>query len=287
MSTVRYLDQKHFPPLTYTGSKARGVQQIIQHFPECREIVSPFIGGGSLELHLFDQGWTVHAGDLAEPVANFWECLMRDGRHLHASVLKDYPLGRPITLEEYNTIKAVQRDLSLNRWKRAAATFAQSKWAFQGKLNSSGRRDKRKLSKATVDRLLTSHYHLQRSPERFQFVQADWRTTLDAHPDTFAYLDPPYPTMDRYYLERINHAELRDYVAKRPNWIMSNTDNEIVRDLYKDFEMIRPSWDYGMGKKSSEVLIFSPDLRPKTVANDPVVDEVLAALSRRGVKLAA
>ena len=68
--------------------------------------------------------------------------------------------------------------------------------------------------------------------------------------------------MEDYYQARIDQQELRDYLRERPNWIMSNDDNERTQELYAGFAMARPKYEYGGGRRSNELLIFSNDLTP-------------------------
>ena len=59
--------------------------------------------------------------------------------------------------------------------------------------------------------------------------------------------------------EGFDHQLLCDLLKNRDNWLLSYNDCEVIRELYKDFEIVEASWAYGMNKskKSSEVLIMS------------------------------
>jgi DNA adenine methylase len=263
----RFLDQKIETALSYIGAKTRGIEQITRHFPkDSRELVSPFLGAGSLEIAMLNRGWTVYGSDLAEPVAIFWKCLIRDGRRVHEMVQELCQVGEEATPNAFAELRRIMWASEETDWRRAAACFLVSKFSYLGSVFKGGSSPGNKLREAHLRKLLILHYHLQHD-RRFEFRRVPWREALDGYPDKFAYLDPPYPTKEHYYPQTIDHQELRDYLAGRPRWIMSNADNEVVRDLYRGFQMVRPQWKYGggtvgRGRNSKEVLIFSRDLEP-------------------------
>ena len=253
-------------PLNYLGGKRRGVSHIVPHFPpDLTEMVSPFFGGGGLEIEMAKRGVRVHGYDRDEGVTCFWTYVQRDPVRLHAEIRKLWPLGR----EQFHDLRRQLIEIP-NSLQRAAYYYAVNKSSFMGQTYTGSfigenyeffhRRKLHairtfKLSKLTVER-------------------CDYRVGLESHPGLFAYLDPPY-LMDfkgpGYYgpggllHSQFDHQALRDFVADRPRWIMSNCDNEMVRDLYAGFEMVVPVWAYGMGSgaPSRELLIFSKDLRPR------------------------
>ena len=98
------------------------------------------------------------------------------------------------------------------------------------------------------------------------------------------YLDPPYWIKSKLYGEKgdlnfqeKDHLELFKILSTAKKWILSYNDSEIVRETYRDYQIIPLKWAYGMknyngptknknGKKtkekktmpkSSEVLILN------------------------------
>ena len=93
------------------------------------------------------------------------------------------------------------------------------------------------------------------------------------------YLDPPYWLESKLYGEKgdlnfqeKDHLELFKILSKAKKWILSYNDSAIVRETYRDYQIIPLEWAYGMknytgptGKdkikttmpKSSEVLILN------------------------------
>jgi DNA adenine methylase len=81
-------------PLRYPGGKSRVVKTFEKYLPkDVTSICSPFLGGGSFELHCITNfGINVHAYDLFEPLTIFWNCLLDDPERLAAIVSNYLPL---------------------------------------------------------------------------------------------------------------------------------------------------------------------------------------------------
>ena len=74
------------PPLIpYPGGKWYARRKITSLFPFfTTKMVSPFCGGGSIELEMEDKGVRVHASDIYEPLVNLYQQAL-----LHPSALAD------------------------------------------------------------------------------------------------------------------------------------------------------------------------------------------------------
>ncbi|MEM9771045.1 MAG: DNA adenine methylase, partial [Cyanobacteria bacterium P01_D01_bin.73] len=83
-------------PLRYPGGKSRAVKFILPLITELMgdrpTLVSPFIGGGSIELACAAQGITVYAYDTFQPLVAFWTSLLKDPVAIAQEVQKYYPL---------------------------------------------------------------------------------------------------------------------------------------------------------------------------------------------------
>jgi len=95
--------------------------------------------------------------------------------------------------------------------------------------------------------------------------QADFKISLKNHPDTFAYLAPPYIIDTYLYGNRGSTHKNFDYeglsriLKQRKNWVLSYNDCPKVRILYAGHKMMELTWRYSMGKRKRgrELLIFS------------------------------
>ncbi|WP_281527020.1 DNA adenine methylase, partial [Campylobacter avium] len=77
-------------PLRYGGGKSLAVGLIIEQFPDdLQRIISPFMGGGSVEIAAsLELGLEVRAFDIFDILVNFWQVLLKDSKALFDS-LKD------------------------------------------------------------------------------------------------------------------------------------------------------------------------------------------------------
>ena len=69
------MDAVVFSPIVYPGGKYWLFQTLFPFISEAKitEVVSPFFGGGGLELNLALRGIEIYGYDKFQPVVNFWE----------------------------------------------------------------------------------------------------------------------------------------------------------------------------------------------------------------------
>ena len=63
-------------PIRYAGGKSRAIKHITPFVKDEDKIVSPFIGGGSLEVHWAAMGKEVIGYDIFDMLVNFWDILL-------------------------------------------------------------------------------------------------------------------------------------------------------------------------------------------------------------------
>ena len=96
-------------PLRYPGGKTKAIGLITQYLPDVmpKKIVSPFLGGGSLEI-----AWAnnldvdeVVCGDVFHPLVIFWNYILSDPNKL-ADELEKFQLGDT----NYRAYKQILKD---------------------------------------------------------------------------------------------------------------------------------------------------------------------------------
>lgn len=244
--------------LRYPGGKTRGVEFITSFFPkEIKELVSPFIGGGSIELTMAAKGVNVYGYDVFSPLVEFWQCVVTQPNKLADEVAKYFPLPKETFYELQKTQTQFETKL-----QRAAVYYVLNRSSFSGSTLSGGMSPRHLRFTETAIQRLRDFYN-----PNFHVELADFKVSLAKHPDTFTYLDPPYLIKSSLYGKKgdahkgFDHQGLAECLYNRKQWILSYNDCEEIRDLYKDFQSITPNWKYGMSsnKTSSEILIFSND----------------------------
>lgn len=248
-------------PLRYPGGKSRAIPQIINDYiPRgLDKLCSPFVGGGSIELALAGRGTTIYAYDSFEPLVHFWRCLLNNPSLL-AEKVRQYQDMTPTMF--YNLQK---RFSSLEeRIEIAAAFYALNRSSFSGTTLSGGMSPGHPRFTEKAIKNLESF-----KISNFNVAVADFSESIKKHKDDFLYCDPPYLIDQKLYGQKgdqhtnFNHELLAQLLKERDGWVLSYNDCPQIREIYKDYYTITPSWAYGMGnsKKSKELLILSKDYR--------------------------
>lgn len=261
------------------GGKSRWLKQILPAFPDRPQVlVSPFLGGGSVELALWDKGWEVRGNDRHYPLRVCWNELRRDPSGFADRLQAFRDEHCPLDKERANEWKLAYFDLPANvsRADLAFHFFVAHKLSFCSIL-SQGRR--RGVSSGAT-RTFPSQQLIWRVrtflfPEAHGFHQVEchpyWEW-LDLHPREFAYCDPPYRMEDvgkrndlyghNDDLHRdFDHERLAGILSSRPGgWVLSYNESEWVRDRYRgvaDVHEITGTYNTkgSVGRRATELLI--------------------------------
>lgn len=269
--------------IRYAGGKTRAINKITPFIEPYEKIVSPFIGGGSLEVH-----WAgslkkeVIGYDVFDMLVNFWNVLLNNPKEL-GDKLREITA----TSEEYTRIKEIlmclretqemlknwhtdyyKRDnvIELDNITKAAYYFFNHNCSYgPGYLGwgSSVYLQQDKWLKM-ADKI--SNFKCP----NLSVYQSTFDETIKKHKGDFLYLDPPY------YLEKdsdnkmhsglypmknidvhhtgFDHELLRDLLLKHDgDFVLSYNNCETIREYYKDFEQHFPEWTYSMSNGETRI----------------------------------
>jgi len=269
-------------PIRYAGGKSRAIKIISPYLDNEKKIISPFMGGGSLEVNWASKGIEVIGYDLFDALVNFWDMLLNNKDEL-VKVLKTITP----TLEEYNRIKEI-----LMRWENTQEMLKE--W----KTDHYKRDEVISLDNVTAAAYYYFNHNTSYGPgylgwgssvymkedkwnnmikniDKFNVPtlsvrQGSFENVLPNHMEDTLYLDPPY------YLEKdgdnkmfagvypmknipihhdgFNHELLRDLLLKhKGKFVLSYNNCETIREYYKDFEQVFPTWNYSMGNGETRI----------------------------------
>jgi DNA adenine methylase len=269
-------------PIRYAGGKSRAIKIISPYLDNEKKIISPFMGGGSLEVNWASKGIEVIGYDLFDALVNFWDMLLNNKDEL-VKVLKTITP----TLEEYNRIKEI-----LMRWENTQEMLKE--W----KTDHYKRDEVISLDSITAAAYYYFNHNTSYGPgylgwgssvymkedkwnnmikniDKFNVPtlsvrQGSFENVLPNHMEDTLYLDPPY------YLEKdgdnkmfagvypmknipihhdgFNHELLRDLLLKhKGKFVLSYNNCETIREYYKDFEQVYPTWNYSMGNGETRI----------------------------------
>ena len=194
-------------PLRYPGGKSRACTKLDQFLPDLREYDEyrePFLGGGSVALHITKKypHLKVWVNDLYEPLVNFWQVLQKDGVTMRNKLLElktrcPDPASARVLFQESK--QYLDNDNTDSLW-RAVSFYIVNKCSFSGLTESSS------FSKQASDNNF-SFRGIEKLPEYSKII-AKWHITNLTYEElfdesserhAFVYLDPPYDIKDNLY----------------------------------------------------------------------------------------
>jgi DNA adenine methylase len=269
--------------LRYPGGKSKAIDLITPFVKDYDKIVSPFIGGGSLEIH-----WSANLGkevigyDIFDVLVNFWNVLLNNPEELANKMST-----MPTTTEEYKRVKEIL--ISLDKTQEMLKDWNTDYY-------------KRSDVVSLDDITLAAYYYFNHNcsygpgylgwPSSVYLNDKKWNDMIDKirkfrcpklevgnktfdisikeHSEDFLYLDPPY------YLEKdadnkmhkgmypmknidvhhsgFDHELLRDLLLEhKGDFVMSYNNCETIREYYKDFEFFYPKWAYSMSNGEKRI----------------------------------
>ena len=244
-------------PLMYPGGKSRVCKKIRSYIPtDLTTLVSPFMGGGSIELNCACNNIKVIASDNFEPLVNFWQYFISDANKVIDIVLKLFPLSYEETVYYYkNELKPNQKNFYGNIYsdlERAAIFLLMNKQSFRGLALS--RTPQKKYLEASANIEMFEKLRTWYNPN-INVHNNDYRTTLDQYNGHFMYFDPPYVEKEDYYGSKsinnhFDHHEFKDRISCLDNrWVLSYLKHDLIIGLYQDFNIIEYQQPVTMGKR--------------------------------------
>ena len=264
------MDKALNSPLQYPGGKRWLFNRLLAFIPpNTQAMVSPFLGGGAVELNLAVRGLRVHGYDACPHLVNFWQHWLPQP----TAIINDAPkILRGYDKEGFAALKANYENIE-GAEHRALLYYVFNRIAFGGKTLHDKTYFKRYQEQDGVfyrtdgTRLIPNTDFWQRPPDLpLDVGVADFAESLSRHPDLFAYCDPPYFKVGKdFYLTcdgEFDHERLAGILKSRRNWILSYNDCEVVRSLYaKYLKIAMAGRNFSTNRKTStELLIFAHDI---------------------------
>ena len=242
------------PILRYPGGKYFAAPRIAEYLPRnIKRAVSPFVGGGSVELMLERSGVSVQAYDASWPLVVFWINALDNAKAVAREVRKLYPMDR----SDFHRVKKSVNAKMLCRPEDAAAYFAVNRSAFKGDVFNGGYMDSR-FTESSIERL-----EAFRAP-KMSVRLSTFYSSIENAGDDFIFADPPYyrDELNRYRVRtpknRFPHQDLFELLHKAKRWALTYDNADWVRDTYKEYDIVELAFAYS-GKKSerkTELLIL-------------------------------
>jgi len=272
-------------PLRYPGGKSRAIKKLNpdlpKHFKEFRE---PFLGGGSMALHVTQArpDVKVWVNDAYFNLFNFWTQLKNRGDELHEELVKikqpiEY-VSKPLRKKKvdktqwdksildnidkhrvlFNKAKEEINDSGTDNLTKAVYFFILNKCSFSGLGESSSFSEQASEQNFSIN-------GIKKLPEYSKLIR-DWQiTNLDYEDvmnatgdDCFVFLDPPYDIKDDLYGKNgdmhsgFNHMRFHEDVVRCPHdWMITYNSNEVLKKRFSDYYF--NDWDLTYTMRSNKV----------------------------------
>ena len=270
-------------PIRYAGGKSKAYKLITEYIPRLpypNRIISPFIGGGSLESKWASElGVPVYGFDIFDALVNFWNVLLSSPHELadklqELSPTKEKYLEIKELLLQWQYTQDILKDWKTDHYKRDPIQLddltAAAYYYFNHNLSYGpmylGWMSKIYESQTKWDKMthnIRSYKNQDLHVEKASFVDV-----IPEHSGDLLYLDPPYyldKDSDNKMLKGMypncnidvhhtgfDHEKLRDLLHDhKGSFILSYNNCETIREYYKDFDHHFPEWHYSyqLGEK--------------------------------------
>ena len=261
----------HSSPLPYIGGKTWLARWLLPRFKQLPTLlVSPFFGGGTLELNLALRGTEIVAGDINPDLVNFWQAYLENPKSIldgAKDILKTHTRTALQTqLDNVSTAAAIPKHTA------ASYFYLKAKLTYRGKgvLRVRSRIcDFYESGGAWFAKGIDSRRETPIFNTVFQFWQnitdlpihitvKDFAKTISEFPESLIYCDPPYVSAEDYNNIPMAHKRLSECLKPHPFFILSYKDHPLVHELYEGFRCIQiPRQEILSLKKGYELLILS------------------------------
>jgi len=276
-------------PIRYAGGKSLAVGHVIELLPDdIKRVVSPFFGGGSIEIAMSKElGLEVIGYDIFDILCNYWKFQIEKPELLY----KKLKLLKP-NKKTFEKIRLILNDVWKKKVKLDPLTLAVY-YVYNFNLSYGpgfmGWSSNIYLNDKKYKRVIENIRNFD--PKNLKVEHADFQEVIKNHKEDFLYCDPPYyigkdSKMFRgiYPMRNIPvhhngflHEALRDLLKNhRGGFILSYNNCPTIREYYKEFQQSFPTWQYTMGqgetriglnrkngngnhiKESHEIIIYCP-----------------------------
>ncbi len=254
-------------PLRYAGGKSLAVGYVVEQLPgKVSSLVSPFFGGGSVEIACARElGIAVRGYDIFDILTNYWRAQLSRPEKLADRI----SAWRPDRCA-YNEVKARLKahwtgdkriddkiELAAHYWFNHNLSYGPGFLGWMSKIYEDANRFSRLVNKVRAFRCAN-----------LKVGQGAFGDTIPRHRRDFLYCDPPYyldgdSRMFRgIYPQRnfpvhhtgFDHAALRDLLRRhKGGFILSYNDCKTIREWYADCRIVEVAWQYTLGQGETRI----------------------------------
>lgn len=252
--------------LRYPGGKTKAVRILEQYLPSnVKTLSSIFFGGGSFELYLESKGVKITAHDSFKCLINFWIVVALAPQKLNEIVSQDLKKGvTRKTFKQYqNDLRTYEESGVQYSIDIASKFFVVNRCSFSGLTLSGGiSKNHPRFNYRAVNAITNYDY------SNIEFNQTNFQSSIPMSVGSdLVFMDPPYHigNSNLYGINgslhnNFDHELLCKYIKRflsGTKFMLCYNDIPLIRDLYKDYNIVELEWPYAINNKpnSSEILI--------------------------------
>lgn len=253
-------------PIRYAGGKSLAVGLVLEQLPKVSRVISPFIGGGSIEIAIAKElNIPVYGYDIFEELCNYWQIQLKTPVEL-AELISSWGCSAQQYLDVKQRLKqhwtkrqliADPAELAAHYWYNHNLSYGPGFLGWMSKIYQEPKRFSQLVSK--VQNFSAPQLSVQ--PGSFPEVIPEYK-------NDFLYLDPPYyldgdskmfkgiypqrnfPVHHRGFDHQLLAQLLHTHCG---GFILSYNDCQYIRDLYKKYTIKRVNWQYTLGQGETRI----------------------------------
>jgi DNA adenine methylase len=249
----------------YPGGKSKLLPKIWDHLEPLLDndnpYIEPFVGGGSIMLYVASKypQKTIFINDKNYGISSFWSIVTGEDQSKINKLLSLIDQKPTINLH-----KDLRKDNSEEDVFCAYKALFFNRCNFSGIESSGPIGGEAQKGKYKID----CRYNPSKLKDRINEINSICRgrvfsSNLDINDyhlfwenDYAAYIDPPYlikgKELYNHFMTTDDHESFSTRLKNRKNWILSYDDNEKIRELYKDIEIVDLNARYSINGKKTE-----------------------------------
>ena len=241
-------------PLRYPGGKSRAIKTIIPLISEFNEFREPFLGGGSIYVHLKQKfpNRKFWINDIYKNLYHFWKQAQENPDKLVKRIqfFKDsHMIGKELHKHLMSNIN------EFDNLNKAAAFFVFNRITFSGTSESGGFSNaafERRFTQSSIKRVKSLSSILSKT----KITNLDYQNILEAEGEkVFIFLDPPYYSSTKSALygkngnthKTFDHERFARVLKKtKHKWLITYDDSEYIKNLFSFAYINEWNLTYGM-----------------------------------------
>lgn len=253
-------------PIRYAGGKSLAVGLVVERIPDnTKRVISPFLGGGSVEVAIAKElNLPVLGYDIFDILINYWQVQLKNPNVLYQRLIEFEPTREGFKKAKERLKRHWKNEEKLGKFDLATYYYFNHNTSYGP--HFLGWPSSVYLQKDRYQTMLEKVRSFR--ADNLWVECASFEEVMPKHKNDFLYCDPPYyldgdsKTFVGLYPHRnfpihhngFKHELLRDLLMEhKGGFVLSYNNCSTIREWYKSFDMITPSWQYTFSQGDTRI----------------------------------